>query len=230
MEGSGELRGEAGAEHRLGQRRGALRGERLERQLAQRVVPAQVVAQPPELMRARDLVRAVGAEHEHGQLTQRSRERGEKVERGIVRPLEVVEKHHSRPLGHRRLEPAPDRLEERGAIALLDRLAKLRKQQREMRAQRPASREATRYGTHEPAQRGDDGLIGTSPRAAGAAEEVGVRRRDHFLDEARLAHTRLAGHEHQRAAAFEGLPEDRLQPRSLGLPLNQDAAAHRPTV
>ena len=44
-------------------------------------------------MGARDLVRAIGAEHEHRQLAQRSGERREQLERGVVRPLQVVEQH-----------------------------------------------------------------------------------------------------------------------------------------
>ena len=128
--------GRAVAENALGQLRAATHVERLERQLAERAVSPQVVAQSPELMRAGDLVGAVHAEHEHGQLAQRRGQRGQELECGVVGPLEVVEQHDRGSLGHNGGQAAPDRLEQRGPVALLYGLAELRQQQSQMRAQR----------------------------------------------------------------------------------------------
>ena len=153
-----------------------LGGERLERQLGQQVVAAQVVAEPPERMRARDLVRAVAADHEQRQLAQRAGERGEQLERGVVGPLEVVEQHDRGSLGRDRGQPAADGLDERGAVAGLDGVAELRQQQREMRAERTAAREPARDRAHEPAQRVDDRAVGERPRSRRAAQEVGIGR------------------------------------------------------
>ena len=226
VERAGQPSGRGGAEHAPGELRRPLRGERLERQLRQQVVAAQVVAEPPERVRARDLVRAVAADHEHRQFAQRAGEGRQQLERGIVGPLEVVEQHDRRPLGRDRGQPATDRLDQRRAIAGLHRVAELRQQQREMRAERTAARQPARDGAHEPAQRVDDRAVGERARTRRAAQEVGVGGPEHLLGEARLADAGLAREQDERAVALERARHRGVEPGALRVALDQGTAVH----
>ena len=118
--------------------------ERGERQLVEHPVAAQVVAQPPQRMRPRQLVGAVAGDDEQRQVGEARRQRGEELERRLVRPLQVVEEHRGRAVGDDRHQPAADRLEQRRAVVGGARVAQLGEQQREMRAQRAAARAGRR--------------------------------------------------------------------------------------
>jgi hypothetical protein len=59
------------------------------------------VAQAPQRMRARELVRAVGGDDQERQLAQRRGKGREELERRLVGPLEVIEQDGRRPLGRR---------------------------------------------------------------------------------------------------------------------------------
>jgi hypothetical protein len=210
----GEPLAHGAAEHVLGQRRGATRAERLDRELPQHAVAAQLVAQPPQRMGARDLVRPVGGEHEDRQLAQRAGQRGQQLECRVVGPLQVVEQHDGGPVGGHLGQAPADRLEQRGAVALFGGAAELGEEQREVAAQRPVRRQRLGHDAHEPAERRCDRPVREAARAGGAAQEVRVRRRDGLLGEARLADAGLAGQQHQRAAATERGGQLGLEPRA----------------
>ena len=195
-------RGDGGcAEHLLGQQRGA-RARRAGRASSsvQRAVAAQVVAQAPERMRARDVVGAVGADDEQRQLVQARGQRRQELERGLVGPLQVVEQHRRRA-ARRRSRRAPQRIASnsvaRSSVGRRSpssgsssaRCGRSGPQPTAVRARRAGSRgERRRPG--RTAHSGD-----REPRtkcASGAAEDL--------LGKARLPHARLAGQQHQGAA------------------------------
>ena len=114
-------------------------GRLLERQRAQHelVEPAgaaQVVAQAPHAVVAREPVGAVGGDHQHRQLAERLGERRQQLERRLVGPLQVVEDDQRVPLGGDGGERAADRLEQRRAIGGRRGRSELGQQQRELGA------------------------------------------------------------------------------------------------
>ena len=213
--GGEAARGRASPSSRSGSRR-ACRAQRLERQLAQQAVAAQVVAQPPQLMRARDLVGPVGGDHEHRQLAQRGGERGEQLERGVVGPLQVVEEHRGRRSAA--TAASPQRIASNSVGRSLSRIgvAELGEQQREVRAQGAAARQPVRHGAQELAQGGGHRLVGRRAGPAAPRRKLHVGASDDLLGEARLADARLAGQQDQRAAAVACLGEHAPRARPLG--------------
>ena len=114
-------------------RRVSLEVERAQHELVEPAGAAQVVAQAPHAVVAREPVGAVGGDHEHRQLAERLGERGQQLERRLVGPLQVVEDDERVPLGGDVGERAAHRLEQRRAVGRRGRLAELGQQQRELR-------------------------------------------------------------------------------------------------
>ena len=111
--------------------------ERAQRELVEPARAAQLVAQPPHAVVARQPVGAVGGDHEHRQLAERLGERGQQLERRLVGPLQVVEHDERVPLGGDVGERAADRLEQRRAVG---------GRRRARRARAAAARGAARSG------------------------------------------------------------------------------------
>ena len=76
-----------------------LERQRAQHQLVEPAGAAQVVAQAPDAVVAREPVGAVGGDHQHRQLAERLGERGQQLERRLVGPLQVVEDDQRVPLG-----------------------------------------------------------------------------------------------------------------------------------
>jgi hypothetical protein len=219
-----EPRGGRGVEHPLGERGGAPLAQRADRQLTQLSRAAQVVAQAPERMGARDLVAAEGADHEDRQLVQPRREGGEELERRVVGPLEVVEQQQGRGIRPDRDQPAADGLEERRTVALRGRRTQLGEQERKVPDERAAAPEAAGGDPEESAQGGGDRPVGERAGAGGPAEEADAGGCGHLLHEAGLAHAGLAAQEHERPTAVARLGERRVEGGPLGLALDHGVA------
>ncbi len=199
--------------------------ERLQRQLGERAIAAQIVPQAVQGMRPVQLVGAVGGDDEQRQFAQRERQRAKQLDRGVVGPLQVVEQHRRRPFGGERGEPAADRLHERGAVAARARLAQLRQQHGEMTAQRAAAVEPARGGPQELAERPDDRPVG---RAVGRGRTADEAHAERLVRQPRLSDARLAGDEQQPAAPVLGILERGAEPRCFRLAADQHAASLRP--
>ena len=79
------------AEHLRQQRRGAGFVERLERDLVEDAAAAQVAAQAPQRVFAREFVGAVRGDDQQGGVGEGGREVGEQLQGGRVGPVQVVE-------------------------------------------------------------------------------------------------------------------------------------------
>ena len=182
--------------------RGAI--ERLERQLLELAVAAQLVAQPAEPVVAGQAVGAVGGDDQDRQLLQRARQRRQELERGLVRPLQVVEDDHRR----RRLaevgEGAADRLEDRRPFAVGGGLAELGEQQREVGEERAALGERVGVRPQLRAQRLDDRAVGDRGPVGRGSPEGPVEAGGDLGGEGALADPRLAGQQDDRAVALPG--------------------------
>ena len=189
--------------------------EGLDDQLRQRAVAAQVVAQAPQRMGAREIVRAVGGDDQERQLVQARRERREQLERGLVGGVDVVEQHDGRALGDHRAQAAADRLEQRRAVLRGPRLAQLGEEQRQVRPQRAAGREPVRRAPQVAPHGGDDRAERRAAAGRDAADQEAVAER--LLDEAGLADAGLAGDQQERAAAGPRGGERGPQPRPLAV-------------
>jgi hypothetical protein len=130
----GERRGDALAERPLEQRARLLAVERPQHDLVEPAGAAQVVAQPPDPVIAREPVGAVGRDRQHRQLAERLGERRQQLERRLVGPLEVVEHEERTALGSDVRQGAPDRLAQRRAIRRRCGIPELGEQARELRA------------------------------------------------------------------------------------------------
>ena len=106
--------------------------ERLHHKLREPPCTAEVDPEPSQRMAARDLLAAVGAEHEQWPLLRRFGERRKKLERRRVRPLEVVEEDDGRFARRDRLEGASHRFDQRLAIGDCGRWPELRQQDAEV--------------------------------------------------------------------------------------------------
>ena len=203
---------------------GAVEVERGERDLLQLAAATQLVPQPAQRVVARQAVRAVGADHEHGQLGERGRQRAQQRERRLVRPLEVVE-HDDR--GPELLEGAADRLEDRRAVAAGRRLAELRDEQREVGAQRAEPVEPVRARAEVRAQDRDQRPVRRRAGAARRAAEDQRRRglRSGLVGQPGLADARLARQQHERAAARQRVGGRAGEQRALGLTTEKRAAS-----
>jgi len=104
----------------------------------QPAAPTKLGAQTPERMAAGDLVASVGAEEEERLRLERTREHGQELERGVVRPVQVVEKDRSRAAAGDRREGTPNRLEECWAIAPFRGRAELGQEKSQVRRERAA--------------------------------------------------------------------------------------------
>ena len=178
-------------------------------------------------MRARDLVRAVGAHDEDRQLAQGIGECAEELQGGVVGPLQVVEQDHRGRAGRDRRQRAAQRLEQRGAVALDDRWTELGQQQREVPLQRSARSQRPRRTAQMAAQGAQHRAVGQRRRGARrAAQRQRIARCRDLLGQAGLADPRLAGQQHERAASFERIADRFLEPRQLGLAPDEHAALH----
>ena len=219
MQHAGEPRARRGARQLGDQLAGASLVERLEGDLGQHAVAAQVMPQPPQRMRARQLVGAIGGDDQQRQLAQRQRERRQQLDRRVVGPLQVVEQERRRALGDDRGQRAADRLDERGAIAARARLAELGEEHGEVAAQRTAAVETAGDRSQVLAQRADDRAVGRPGRRRGAAQEAHAGER--LLGQPRLPDPGLAGEQEQAAAAGRGAIKRGAQSRPLELAADQ---------
>ena len=224
----GQRRRGRAAERLRKQRRGVLELERRERQLAEMAAAAQLVAQAAHAMVARQAVRAICRDDEHGQLVERRCERRQQLEGPLVGPLQVVEEDQHVALAGDMRERAPHRLEQGRAVARGGRLAELGQDQRQVRPQRAAAREAIRRRAQVRPQGGDDRPV----RRRAALTRAGVEHEcvgalGELARQAGLAHSRVAAHEQHGAASRAGLLQRRLEPLELGVsPYEPAPSAH----
>ena len=115
--------------------------ERLQDDLFERSLPAQLGAGPSQRMGAGELVRAIDPDHEHGHLRERPGEIDEEIERRVVGPLEVVEDDDR---ATRRRQRSAYRFEQRLLVAFGRGASELGQKQGEMRLQRPGRVQAPR--------------------------------------------------------------------------------------
>jgi hypothetical protein len=125
-------------QHLLDETGGVLGGERVERQLDQRALATQIVAQPAQRVGPRQLVGAVARHDEQGQLGEARRQCAQELQRRLVRPLQVVEQHRRRAARDHRRQAAADGFEQGRAVVRGPRVAQLGQEQRQVGAQRPA--------------------------------------------------------------------------------------------
>jgi len=187
--------------------------ERLDDDLLQRAVAPEIVSQPAQRMRPRQLVGAVRRDDEQRHRAQRQRQRGEQLERRLVGPLQVVEQDRGGPLGDHPREPAADRLHERRAVGAGAPLAELREEHGEMGAQRPAAVEAARDGAQVLPERSDDRPVRGLRGRRGAAQQPRPAIAERLLGQPGLADARLPGEEKQAAASGDRALERGAQPR-----------------
>ena len=216
--------GEGGSPSACGQQLGRLLElQRAQHELVEPAGAAQVVAQPPHAVVAREPVGAVGGDHQHRQLAERLGERGQQLERRLVGPLEVVEDDQRVPLRGDAGERAADRLEQRRAVGRRRRRAELGQQQRELRAQRARLRELGRVRAQVAAQRGHHRAVG-SGAALGRRAAQDARRPSRRRDLPRAAscprRPRRSAARSSRGRA-RACSSARLEPLALCLPTDQ---------
>ena len=116
-----------------------------ERDLVPAPAPAELVPDAPQHVVAGQAVRAVGGHEQQRQPGQRLGERGKKLERRVVGPLEVVEHHDQRlvPAGGL-LEGTAQTLEQRRSVAGLRGRPQLGQEQCQMRLEGATAVEAVR--------------------------------------------------------------------------------------
>ena len=147
--------------------------ERRQRELVEVADAAQLVAQAAQRVVAREAVGAVAGDGQHRNVD----ERREQLERRVVGPLQVVEEQEQRARGREVGEGAADGLRDGGGIAGRRGLAQLGQQQREVRAQRAAVREAVGNAAQVRPQRRDDRRVRRGAGARrGPAQHLGVAR------------------------------------------------------
>jgi hypothetical protein len=179
--------------------RGVVEVERRQRQLDEPSRATKLVPQAPQPVIPWKPVGAIGGDDEDRQVAERDGERREELERRLVGPLQVVEDDERVAVGGEMRQRGADRLEQRRAVGLGGRRPQLGQQQREVRSQRPALREAVRTCAQVLAQRGHHGAIGRrSAVARGAGQHEGAGRLRDPRRQPALAHAGLAAEQHQR--------------------------------
>jgi hypothetical protein len=132
---------------------------------------------------AREPTGAIGGDREHRQLAERIRERGQELERRLVRPLQVVEHNERVALRGDVGEGAADRLEQHRPIRGRRGFPELGQQQRKLGAQRAAAGEAVAFGAPVAPERSHDRTL----RSAGAVARRAAQ--DHRVRVARESAT-----------------------------------------
>ena len=223
-----ERRGQRLAQDALGQRRGLRSRQAIERHLVQRALAAQVVPQPPQRVAARDFVRAVGGDHEHGQRPQRARQAGQHVQRRLVGAVEVVEQHDERGPVDGGPQRAAHGLHERARVGRRRRLDKLGEHERQLRLQGPARGDALGPVAQVRPQRARERSVrGRGAVGRGATQHRAAGVGGHILGQACLADSRLTGEQYQPSAALPGSVRGLLEPAPLVLASDQ---AHAPII
>jgi hypothetical protein len=226
VERGGEPRRRRRPERPFGELRRLLAAQRAELDLVQHSLAAQVVAQPAQRVHARELVGAVGADHQQRQVLQARGECGDQLERDVIGPVQVVEQQDGgTPVRDRRQRTA-DRLEQGRPVVARRRVAELGQQDGELRAQRPAVVQRIRLGAQVAAERLGERAERRARGCGRAAQEGGVAVGEDGFREARLAGARLTGEQQQRAAPGTCGSERGRQPRSLRAATDQVAAGH----
>ena len=194
-------------------------------QLVQPAAAAQVVPQAAQPVLARQAVRAVRGDGQHRQPLERLGQPRQQLQARVVRPLQVVQHQQHEPVAGQVRERVAHRLEERRRVGGGGRAAQLGEDRRQLRAQPPAPVQGIGALAQARAERRHDGAEGGRRLAARAApEDDDGRARGELLEQARLADPRLAGHEHERAAARAGAREGVLEVLSLGLAADERGA------
>ena len=165
-------------------------------------------------------------DHARGRARESATREQQRLERGRVQPVSVVDAHEHRPVSR------PGEQERQRCCA------------REKAVTLSRRREAQRAGEHvalrkrqlgQPVQQRTQHLQQTGEGDLGLARDPGrpqddeVRGRVHRVVEQRgLSDTRHASEQHRRAAAGPRRGYQRLQPRELGLPTHQHPASLTP--
>jgi hypothetical protein len=189
---------------------------------------AQLVAQPPQRVVAREAVRAIAGDGQHRDID----ERREQLERRLVRPLQVVEEQDRRPRGREVGEGAAHGFRHGGGVAGCGRLAELGQQQREVGEQRAVAGQAVGVAAKIRAQSGDDRRVWRGAGACGmAAQHLGVGSLGQRLRKPRLADSGLAGQQDERPAAEARTIERGFELGELSLPADERASVgHRASL
>jgi hypothetical protein len=116
VQDSRESRARGASEDAGGKEGGLGRAERLECQLAQAVAAPQLRAEPRERVSPGDFVVAIRREEEQWPILECVGEPGKKLQRGVVRPLQVIEADGCRAVRSDGVESTRDRLEHCGAV------------------------------------------------------------------------------------------------------------------
>jgi len=203
VEEVGKARRDARAQNLAGERGGRLGLQRLDEELAQLAGAAQLAAQSAQWMAAGHLVAAVRTDHEAPVCGEARAECGERVERGVVGPVQIVEEdEHRVPFAHYP-ERGAQRLPQRQRITVGSGLAQLWQERGQVRRERPAVREPGGMRAQETPERGDERGIGRTGLLRSAAGcEQGPAPSRCLLDEAGLTDAGLAGHKQDSALPF----------------------------
>ncbi len=196
-----------------------LPGEARKLQPPHRPYPLPCRDQGPERMRPVYLVRTEREHEQHAHAAQAPHEQRDEVQRGAIRPLQVLDHEHQRPVGGQALDHPEHQLEQARAARLAGRAGRagrlwveLGEQASQVRPRRTeeAVELAGVHHAHERAQRVDqraerhplaselDAAADQHPRSA-LAGPLG-----RLLDEPRLADAGLAADQHHRRLAGDG--------------------------
>jgi hypothetical protein len=222
-----ERRGDRLAQDARGQVRRPGWVERLQRQLVQAAGAAELRAQPPQRVPARQLVGPVRADHEQRQLSQRVGERGQHLEGRVVGPVQVVDHDDGGRARRDRRERAAERLDQRRLVAAGRGLADLGQHHGQVPAQRAAARQAVGRAAQVRAQRGDQRGVRLGARLAGGAAQYGesrLGRRD--VGQPRLPDAGLTAQQHDAARTLAGAVNGRAEPLALAVAPDQRWSRH----
>jgi hypothetical protein len=215
------------AQHERHQHASASLVERLDRELGEPSSTAELRPRAPERVAARQLVAAVGADDEQRHAGRQGGQRGQHLDRGCVRPVQIVEEHERRARGRKRRERGAQSLHERRSVAAARRVAELGQQGREVRTEVRQALRGVRFLPECRAQRLDHWPV--RRRAALARrglDEHRPRVGERLARQPGLADSGLAGQQHKQAAAVDGVVDQRPQLRQRPVASDQRHVHH----
>jgi hypothetical protein len=185
---------------------GGLGPERLDRDLPQVARAAQLAAHPPDRVPPGQLVAPERPQDQQWLLVDRTGQRGQQLEGGVVGPLQVVQEQRRRLPRRDRRQRQADGLEQRRAVAMGRGSAELREQQRQVRGERPLDElPAARRAPARPQQLDDRPVRGGASLHPEALQDVETGADQHPSRQGGLADPGLAGEQDQRPTTSQRL-------------------------
>jgi hypothetical protein len=186
------------------------------------------VPQAADSVVARQAVGAICTQHEHRQLAERLGQRRQQLQRGLVRPLQVVEDHEHELVARESGKCTADRLEQRRPVCRGGRHAELGEDHRQVSDEPPAARQCVRVRAQVRAQRRRRRGVGRGAAVhGGARDHERIRRPANQLgDQPALTDPGLTAHEHEATVPSPGPIHPGHEPIKLG-GASDEAAATR---